>query len=85
MVFDETSISMTASGKQVENWFLELSYDPEKELPYNQINYKSIDCSYEGFDYSVALQSGAFIRQLDEGLRVIPEDGRILINLAPVL
>ena len=85
MVFDETSISMTASGKQLENWFLELSYDPEKKLPYNQINYKSIDCSYEGFDYSVALQTGAFIKQLDEGLRVIPEDGRILINLAPAL
>jgi len=85
MVFDETSISMTASGKQVENWFLELSYDQDKKLPFNQINYKSIDCSYEGFDYSVALQSGAFIRQLDEGLRVIPEDGRILINFAPVL
>ena len=85
MVFDETSISMTASGKQVENWFLELSYDQDKNLPFNQINYKSIDCSYEGFDYSVALQSGAFIRQLDEGLRVIPEDGSILINFAPVL
>jgi len=85
MVFDETSISLTASGKQLENWFLELSYDPDKELPFNKINYKSINCSYEGFDYSVALQSGAFIRQQDEGLRVIPEDGRILMDLAPVL
>lgn len=82
MVFDETSISMTASGNHLENWFLELSYDQDKKLPFNQINYKSIDCTYEGFDYSVALQSGVFIRQLDEGLRVIPEDGRILMNLA---
>ncbi len=85
MVFDETSISMTASGKQLENWFLELSYDPHKKLPFMQINFKTINCSYEGFDYSVALQSGSFIRQLDEGLRVIPEDGRILMDLAPVL
>ena len=84
MVFDETSISLTASGKQLENWLLELSYDPEKKLPFNQINNKSINCSFDGFDYSIALEYGAYISQQGEGLRVIPEDGRILINLAPV-
>jgi hypothetical protein len=83
MVFDESSISMSASGADLDNWFLELSYDQNKQLPFKQINYKSIDCSYENFDYSVSLLSGRFIREQDEGLRLINEDGRILINLTP--
>ena len=82
MVFNESSISLTASGKQLENWFLDLSNDPDKKLPFKQINKKSINCTYEGFDYSLALQSGTFIRNQGEGLGLIPEDGLIQMNLA---
>ncbi len=82
MVFNESSISLAASGKQLENWFLDLSCDPGKKLPFTQINNNSINCTYEGFDYSLALQSGTFLTQQEEGLRVIPEDGLILLDLA---
>ena len=83
MVFKESTISINATkGKELDNWFLELSYDEEAKLPFNRILYKSIDCQYEDFNYALSLQAGRFIREQNEGLRLIPEDGLIVIDLA---
>jgi hypothetical protein len=73
MVFDESSITITAGGDDLQNWFLELSSDREKVLPYQEIGYQRLGCSFEGHDYAVQLLSGRFIREQDEGLRLIPE------------
>jgi len=73
MIFNESSISITADGKHLENWYLDLSYARDKDLPFVSINTNRIDCNYKGFDYSIAAKAGAFVRENDTELRVIPE------------
>ncbi|GAH35100.1 unnamed protein product [marine sediment metagenome] len=82
MIFNEYSICLSAEGDKIKNWFLELSYDKDKKLPFANINYKSIDCNHKGFEYSILLKSGAFIKELDSGLRIIPDNSDIVLDLS---
>jgi hypothetical protein len=82
MIFNESSISITAEGKLMENWFLELSYARDKALPFVSISTNRIDCNYKGFDYSLEAKSGAFIRANDIDLRIIPDEKGIILSLS---
>jgi hypothetical protein len=82
IVFDEKSIYASLETKSKENWFLELTYDNAKEIPFEKIYRKSLDYKFRGFDYSVSLKSGTFTGETESYLRIMPNRGSILLWLS---
>jgi hypothetical protein len=82
MIFNESSVSITTKGGQLENWFLELSHAEGKELPFETIKKKQINCNYGGFKYSVLENSGTFVKEIDTKMRIIPDIDGIIIDFS---
>jgi len=82
IVFDEKSIYASLETKSKENWFLELTYDNAKEIPFEKIYRKGLDYKFRGFDYSVSLKSGTFTGETESYLRIMPNRGSILLWLS---
>lgn len=82
IVFDEKSIYASLETKSKENWFLELTYDNAKEIPFEKIYRKCLDYRFRGFDYSVSLKSGTFSGETESYLRIMPNRGSILLWLS---
>jgi hypothetical protein len=82
IVFDEKSIYASLETKSKENWFLELTYDNAREIPFEKISRKCLDCRFRGFDYSVSLKSGTFTGETGSYLRIMPNRGSILLWLS---
>ena len=82
IVFDEKSISASLETKSKENWFLELTYDNAKEIPFEKIYSKGLNYKFRGFDYSVSLKSGTFIGENESYLRIMPNRGSIVLWLS---
>ncbi|MBS3775694.1 MAG: hypothetical protein KGY70_10930 [Bacteroidales bacterium] len=80
--FDESTISISSQGKEPENWFLELSYSENTELPIAKTGHKKLNLNYKGNEYLISAVKGAFTREDDSGLRIIPEDNQIILDLS---
>jgi hypothetical protein len=80
---NECEIKMALKSDKTEDWFLELSKADNKKLPFTSISRRNIDCSFEGFEYSVKASKGAFESSDKEtGFRIRPQTNRIVIKLA---
>jgi hypothetical protein len=82
IVFDEKSIYVSLETKRKEYWFLELTYDNKREIPFEKIYRKGLDYKFRGFDYSVSLKSGTFTGETESYLRIMPNRGSILLWLS---
>jgi hypothetical protein len=82
IVFDESTISAALDSENSGEWFLNLSYDEEKNLPFVMIHKHRIDCNYKEFDYSIIARSGSFLREKETGLRIVPDNGVITLDLS---
>jgi hypothetical protein len=82
MTFNETSVSVWAEGGMKDNWFLELSSDKKAKLPFRKIDRKKLSCTYKNSPYSISAIRGAFTNEPGSGLRIIPEDNRIVLDFA---
>ena len=82
IIFNENSVSISLNTKIREEWFLELSYDNTKQLPFENIKERELNYNFRGFEYSVFAGSGIFINQSGSNLKIIPEKGKIELDLS---
>ena len=82
IIFDENNISISIETKDKNEWFLELSCDDSKNLPFENISNKVIDYQFRGFDYSVELLSGNFSGKPHSNILIKPENGSIVLGLS---
>ena len=65
-----------------DNWFLELSSDKKANLPFRRIDRKKLSCTYKNAPYSISAIRGVFTNEAGSGLRMIPEDNRIVLDFS---
>lgn len=82
ITFNETSTSISTEGAVKNNWFLELSSDEKAKLPFVKIDRKKLSCHYENAPYSISAIQGVFINEPGTGLRIMPEDNRIVLDFS---
>jgi hypothetical protein len=82
MTFSETSVSVSAVGEVQDNWFLELSNDKKAVLPFRKIDRKKLSCEFKNAPYSISALHGVFTNHPGSGLRIIPEDNRLVLDLS---
>ncbi len=82
LTFNETSISISTEGGIKNNWFFELSSDEKAKLPFVRIDPKELSCRYENAPYSISAIQGVFTKEPGTGLRVTPEDNRIVLDFS---
>ncbi len=82
IVFNETSISVSAEGSKIDNWLLELSFDKKADLPFRKIDRKKVSCTYKNAPYIIPAIRGVFTKEPSSGLRIIPEDNRIVLDFS---
>ncbi len=80
ITFNETSVSISAEGGMKDNWFLELSSDKKAKLPFGKIDRKKLSCTYKNIPYTITAKQGVFTNESGSGLRIIPEDNRIVLD-----
>jgi len=83
MTFTETSLSISAAGGAKDNWFLELSNDKKAVLPFRMIDRKKLSCEFKNAPYSISALHGVFTKDPGSGLRIMPEDDRIVLDFSP--
>jgi len=82
ITFNETSVSVSAEGGKIDNWLLELSFDKKANLPFCKIESKKLSCTYKNAPYAVSAIQGVFTREAGSGLRIMPEDNRIVLDFS---
>jgi hypothetical protein len=82
IVFDEKSLSVSLDRRIRDEWFLELSYDHTKQLPFENIEDREMDYNFRGFEYAVSARKGNFINQNGSDLKIMPEKGIIELYLS---
>ena len=82
ITFNETSVSIAAEGNDVGNWLLELSSDEKAELPFRKTDRKQLFCRYKNAPYTVLAKRGVFTDESSPGLRILPEDNRIVLDFS---
>jgi len=82
IIFNETSISVSAEGREIDNWLLELSFDKKADLPFRKIDRKKVSCNYRNASYFISAIQGVFSIEPGSGLRIIPEDKRIVLDFS---
>jgi len=82
ITFNETSVSVSAEGGKIDNWFLELSFDKKANLPFRKIESKKLSCTYKNAPYAISAIRGVFTREAGSGLRIMPEDNRIVLDFS---
>jgi hypothetical protein len=82
MTFNETSVSVSTAGGMKDNWFLEFSSDKKAKLPFDKIDRKKISCTFKNAPYSISAKQGIFNNEPGSGLRIIPENRRIVLDFS---
>jgi len=81
----EKQIKITLVSAKAINWFFDLNTAENVKLPFNEINTKNIDCSFEGMKYLVKAGKGSFSKP-DNGsvFRISPQLNTIILSLADI-
>jgi hypothetical protein len=82
IIFNETSVSISAKGGMNDNWFLEISSDKKANLPFRKIDRKKLSCTYKNAPYVISAIRGIFTNEPGFDLRIIPEDNRIVLDFS---
>jgi hypothetical protein len=82
IVFNETSISVSTEGRKIDKWLLELSFDKKADLPFRKIDPKKVSCTYKNAPYVISAIRGVFTNEPGSGLRIMPEDKRIVLDFS---
>ncbi len=65
--FNETSLSVTATGDIKDKWFFELSRDEKAKLPFHKIDRRKLSCIYKNAPYTILAKQGAFTNKTGFG------------------
>ena len=82
LTFNETSVSMSATGDVKDGWFFELSNDKKAALPYREITPKKLSCAFRNASYTVSAIQGTFTNAPAACLRILPENNRIILDFS---
>lgn len=83
MDMDERTVKVKINGDNPVNWYLDLTTADGTKLPFTSINTSSINCKFEGMDYTVKAVNGKFTKPADGAVfRVLPAGGSIVLNLS---
>jgi len=82
IVFDETSLSVSAEGRVRDNWFLELSGDKKAKLPFLKIDRRKLSCTFRNATYTTSAIRGVFTNEPGSCLQIKPEDNRIVLDFS---
>lgn len=82
LTFNERAVDIRAEGSMKDDWYFELSSDKEADLPFKRINRQTVSCTFKGTIYTVSAKPGSFTAEAGSGLRVIPEDGRMVLDFS---
>jgi len=82
IIFNETSLSVSAEGSNIDDWLLELSFDNKADLPFRKIDRKKVSCTHKNAPYVISAIQGVFTSESGSGLRIIPEDNRIVLDFS---
>jgi hypothetical protein len=82
ITFNETSVSISATGAIKKNWIFELSSDTKAELPFEKIESKKLSFTFKNFRYAILTKQGLFANESGSGLQIIPENDRIVLNFS---
>ena len=82
IVFNEASLSVSADGGIIDNWFLELSFEKKVDLPYRKIDRDELICTYRNTPYAVSAKQGVFTNGSGSGLRITPEKNLIFLDFS---
>jgi hypothetical protein len=80
--FTETTVKISAMGELKDQWFFELANDKNAILPFRKIELKKLSCDFRGASYSISAIQGAFTDDPKSGLRISPEDNRIVLDFS---
>lgn len=78
--FDEESATIWGEGGMKDNWFFELSSAKTAVLPFQHIEPRELSCIFKGSPYSVSAARGVFENKQGSGLKITPEENRIVLN-----
>ena len=84
ITFSETCVNISTTGNVKDGWLLELSSDKEEKLPFDKIDRKKLSCTYKKIPYTIPAKQGVFTNEPDSGLRIIPEDNRIVLDFSTI-
>ncbi len=84
ITFNETCVSISTTGNVKDGWLLELSSDKKAKLPFGIIGRKKLSCTYKNIPYTILTKQGVFTKEPDSGLRIIPEDNRIVLDFSTI-
>jgi hypothetical protein len=79
--FDETGVQISAKGRSLKNWFLQLNYADGREIPVTEVMAKEIRYNYKDNRYLVKLNSGRFSNGSRRDILIEPEKGKIRMTL----
>jgi hypothetical protein len=82
IIFNETSLSVSAEGSNIDDWLLELSFDNKADLPFRKIDRKKVSCTHKNAPYVISAIQGVFTSESGSGYRIIPEDNRIVLDFS---
>lgn len=83
ITFNEASLSISTAGRAKDDWLLELSNAEKANLPFANIGSKGVSCTFRNVAYTVSAIEGTFTtKKPDPGLRIIPEENRIVLDFS---
>ena len=78
---NERNCTVRLEGASV-NWYLDFSSAAHAQLPFVNIQSKTITCKFEGFDYAVTATEGTFIKSANGTLfKIQPTNNTIVLKL----
>jgi hypothetical protein len=82
IVFTEKSLSVSAKGNGMDDWFLELSSDKKADLPFHKLDRKRVSCIYRNIPYVISAIQGEFTNRSGSGLCILPEEKRVVLDFS---
>jgi len=78
----EGSMTIEMESKNQVDWYLETNVTEEAKLPFRAIAENRIDCEFNGMNYFVEAEKGAFSEMGKEGFRINPDRNTLIINMS---
>ena len=83
MELNEKQLSITVTGLQSKNWFLDMNVGKNAKLPFQKIEESQVDCQYENLAYSVSTPNGKFsVPDENHIMRITPNINSLILNFA---
>ena len=82
LTFNERSMSIRTEERMKDTWYFELSNDTRADLPFDRIDRQKVFCTFKNTHYAVSAKQGTFTNKPGSGLRIMPEDNRIVLDFS---